>query len=339
LSVPIFDFVPEVNNQPLRNTNAEAFALINSDLDFALANLTTTSSATFFSIDMVNALKTRIAAERGNYPEVLSLALPLISDYPLSNRTTYAQMFTDDAVGEVIFKLERVLNGPFDAQGATGSATAGGWAGANFAFGGPDIDGSPYMEMDRGLYNLFSSADVRRDVNISPTSLIDASFPNGADYREDDQLIINKYRGSGGRNLMNDLKIFRSSEMLLLAAEAYADAGNFNGPNDSTAALIQDLREARIGGNISLPNYASQQEAFQDILLERRLEFAFEGHRWKDIKRLGVRAGQGVERADIDCEFNGFCDLEATSFKFALPIPLNEINANPGIREQQNTGY
>jgi hypothetical protein len=74
--------------------------------------------------------------------------------------------------------------------------------------------------------------------------------------------------------------------MLLILAESYADVGNFNGATNSTAALIKRLRDARFGTAQALPNYATKAAAFAAILNERRVEFAFEGHRYK-VKRLG----------------------------------------------------
>jgi hypothetical protein len=92
-------------------------------------------------------------------------------------------------------------------------------------------------------------------------------------------------------------------------------------------------------GLVLLPNYATKAAAFGRHFKMKDMEFAFEGHRYKDLKRLGVRANQGVTRDPRDCAFNGACDLAPDSFKFTLPIPLAELNANPGLRAQQNPGY
>ena len=127
--------------------------------------------------------------------------------------------------------------------------------------------------------------------------------------------------------------------MLLILAESFAEAGNFNGTTNSTAALIKQLRDARFGTAQTLPNYANKTEAFAAILNERRVEFAFEGHRWKDIKRLGARANQGALRDPLDCAFNGACSLAPNDYRFTLPIPQVEFNGNPGLRAQQNPGY
>jgi hypothetical protein len=135
---------------------------------------------------------------------------------------------------------------------------------------------------------------------------------------------------------MNDLKAFRSSEMLLILAEARAAAGNFTG----AAILIKQLRDARFGSAQAQPIYANQAEAFAGILDERRIELSFEGHRYLDLKRLGTAANKGIERDMTDCTAqSGACTLPANDFRFALPIPIVEINGNPGIGDQQNPGY
>jgi len=100
------------------------------------------------------------------------------------------------------------------------------------------------------------------------------------------------------------------------------------------------LRDARFGSAQPLPSYGSQQEAFGAILDERKIELCFEGFRHKDLKRLGVAANRGVDRDPIACAIqSGACTLPASDFRFTLPIPIVEINANPGISAQQNPGY
>ena len=339
LGVIAVDFVPTIDQQLLRNTNGEVFGLITSDLDRADALLSDdTSDPTFINKDAVLALRARMAAYRGNYTLAATYSQTLLDKYGLANRAEYEALFLDTDNTEVIFKLERTIGDNFDGQGATGSPNAGGWAGARFAFVDATLSGSPYFEMGRSLFNLIDPADIRYDVNVAPTSLIDPDYAIN-DNPATDILVIQKYPGSEGQPLMNDLKVFRSSEMLLIRAEAYADAESFNGATNSTAALIKQLRDARFGTATTLPVYENESEAFGAILDERRVELSFEGHRYKDLKRLGVRANRGVSKDAIDCAFNGACTLAATDFRFTLPLPIVEFNANPGLREQQNPGY
>ncbi len=59
------------------------------------------------------------------------------------------------------------------------------------------------------------------------------------------------------------------------------------------------------------------------ILLERRLELSFEGHRIHDQRRLKENVGT----------------LLYTDPKLVFPIPFRETEANPNLKSQQNPGY
>ena len=337
LAAPVIDFIPGLGIQPSRDTTGELWDYINSDLDLAASLSTEQSNATFISRDAINAIRARAALTRRDYTTAATLASQLLAAYPLANTTQYQLMFLDADNTEVIFKLERTQNDNYDGQGATGSvATGGGWAGARFAFVDATITGGPYFEMDRGLFNLIDPADVRYAVNVAPSSVINPNYDTDPDPVNTDIILIQKYPGSEGQPLMNDLKAFRSSEMLLILAEARAAQNDLAG----AAALIDQLRDARFGSDQAAPSYGSQTEAYGAILDERRVELCFEGHRYKDLKRLGVDANRGIERDLTDCTIqSGACSLPADDFRFTLPIPIVEINGNPGIASQQNPGY
>lgn len=334
LGIPVVDFVAPTNFQPLRNTNEEVYIAIESDLTTASALIQAQSSATFFSRDAINALRARVAAYRGQYAVAAPLAQQLLTAYPLSNTADYDAIFADVATmgpDEVIFKLERTDNDAWDGQGSTGSNAAGGWAGANYAFTGPGTTGAPYYEMATGLWQAYNPLDLRRDNN----GLEFIAVPQAGR----DAYIVNKYRGSEGVPLMNDLKIFRSSEMLMILAEAAADAGNLNAGPTSVAGLLAQIRTARFGTAQATPVFADATAAWGAILDERRIEFAFEGHRYKDLKRLGVKGNRQVQRTANDCAASGACTLPTTDPRFTWPIPQVEFNGNPGLRAQQNPGY
>ncbi|WP_299336920.1 RagB/SusD family nutrient uptake outer membrane protein [uncultured Psychroserpens sp.] len=337
LAAPVVDFVAPLDYQPLRNTTGELWDYIDSDLNTALSLSNVQSDPTFISTDGINAMRARAALTRKDYPTAQTLASQLLSAYPLANRTQYENMWLDADNTEVIFKLERTLNDAYDGQGTTGSVAAGGWAGARFAFVDATLSGSPYFEMDRGVFNLLDPADIRFDVVVAPSSVINPDYATDPDPVNTDILVIQKYPGSEGRPLMNDLKVFRSSEMLLILAEARVAINN-----DLTGAanLIKQLRDARFGSAQAAPSFGSAQEAYAGILEERRIELCYEGHRYKDLKRLGTAANRGVDRDVTDCTTqSGACTLSASDFRFTLPIPIIEINANNGIGGQQNPGY
>ncbi len=334
----LIDFVPTVDQLLPRSTNGEFYSLIEADLNLAQSLLTTQSDPIVVSQDFITFMRLRMAIFRQQYPAADALAQQLIPRYPLANRAQYQGIFTDADNTGIIFEMQRVLNDRYDGQGATGSGFAGGWAGANYAFVNGTIDGSPYFEIGRSLFDLLDPADIRFDVNVNNTSIISPDINAAEDFRSEDILVVGKYPGDpASQPLLNDLKIFRAAELVLYRAEAAAAAGNINGAANSTAAFLKELRDARFGTDQPLPMFANATEAFGAILDERRIEFAFEGYRWVDLKRMGERGGRGILREALDCAINGACSLPATDFRFTLPVPIVETNANPDI--QQNPGF
>lgn len=348
LGVIALDFVPTKEQKLPRNTNGEVFALINSDLDFAATNLISNTSAnkasarTYVSTDFVKALKVRMAIYRGQYNAAEADVDYLLANYPLTKRlfgtatsfdvgkrddlfakSGYYRLFRDGGgftganFNEVIFKLERAAS-PSTTTGNFYQA----WSSVNSS-----TTGGAFYEVSTALFNKLHPDDIRRATIIDPTS-----FP-GFNVRP-----VGKYSESDKTPLLADVKVFRASEMVLLKAEILASRSDFPG----VAAQINKIRHERFAntpsstnGHIAVPG--SVQEAWAAILNERRIELAFEGHRYIDIKRLGVLAGASIDRAPSDCSFNNVCFLDATDYRFTMPVPRPEQAANPNI--QQNTGY
>jgi hypothetical protein len=331
LGVIALDIVPSTTADLPRNTNGEVFTLINTDLTTATSLLSNVSSTTFISKDFVTALRARMAAYRGQYTLANQYATTLLAKYSISSSTQFFQMFADADFTEVIFSLERSIGDGYDGQGFLG----GGWAGSIYAFSNTTINGGAFMEMSRSLYNKLDNDDVRKTRYIDPSSVINPNYATDTN-PDNDILAIRKYPGSGGQNLLNDIKIFRVSEMLLIKAEALANNGT---DLPGAAALIKQLRDKRYGTAQALPAYGSEQAALKDILLERRKELAFEGFRWVDIKRLGVKAGVSIDRDPADCSLYNACTLSNTDYRFTMPIPLSETDVAPALKAGQNPGY
>ena len=314
LGTILLDFIPETNQNLPRNTNGEVFALINADLTKVsdLSSNATNTNRNFVSVDFVTAFKARMALYREDYATASTLASSLITKYPLTPRTQYANIWNDlpTAPDEVIFRLDRV-----DGDSTIGST----WASVNST-----VSGSPFYEVSTDLNDLLAPSDVRRASIISPTS-DGVIFPVG------------KYPGSGGLALLNDLKIFRTSEMYFIRAEAKAFANDFAGVAADLQAVVNQRFSAATVPTIATP--ANAQAAWAEILKQRRIELAFEGHRYLDLKRVGPKAGVDINRNPADCAINGACFLSSSDYRFVMPIPSSEIGANPAVADQQNPGY
>ena len=349
LGVILMDRVPTLLERLPRNTNGEVFALIESDLDYAYANLQpsllpTTKSWTYVNKAMVNAVRARMAAYRGKYALAEQYATAAIADsgVTLANGTSYTtntafyaatgsnnqykKMFQDLDRGEMIWSIGR----------SVGKTSMG----SIYAVNVSTTAGVTLFDMNRNLFNILeanASWDIRRKVNIDPTAVIDnAGYLTSTNYQTSDNLVIDKYSGIANAALINDIKAFRVSEMVFIQAEGRAFAGDLNG----VATLIKSIRDARsISGPRPLPVYANATDAWADILAERRVELCFEGHRYIDLKRLGTLANVTIDRHPRDCSVYSLseCSMPVTDDRFTLPIPLNELSGNPTI--QQNPGY
>jgi len=345
LGVMILKTVPDENYDTFipRSTNGEVFAFIEEDLATALTMMDPTSSPSKVSPRFVTALRARMAAYRGRYADVITYTSSFISTsgagiYPLAaTPQEYFAIWQDNqelSDREVIFEVKRVF-GDFGigAYWNTQSSTR---------------NGSPFFEVGRALYNLYDANDIRGGISIiDPTSVVAPNFATVADYKFRDILVVNKYPGNANESdpLLNDIKVFRVSEMYLLRAEAFVALGNITGGASSAANVLRILQAKRHGAAVNaypLPFNASTtpQQAYAAILNERRIELAFEGFRYIDIKRLGVLAGGlGIDRYTRDCALYNSCTLSPTDHRFTMPIPTSELIANPAISGQQNPGY
>jgi hypothetical protein len=186
--------------------------------------------------------------------------------------------------------------------------------------------------------------DVRVRSFIDRTATIRADYETVANYKQLDNLTIDKYpgklSGATGFTLTNDLKVFRTSEMYFIKMEARAAAGDLT----TVATMLKNFRDVRTlaGGQPQpLPDYAGNAAAaWADILLERRKELCYEGHRYVDLRRLGPLAGGlSVDRYARDCSENSvpICELPLGDHRYILPIPIDEIIGNASV--QQNPEY
>jgi hypothetical protein len=141
-----------------------------------------------------------------------------------------------------------------------------------------------------------------------------------------------KFLGKNGFPNLDNIPVIRVSDLFLIRAEALSAATS---PIQDLTAARADL--VRIKQN-RYSNYATTQQAFDnglttqsalfnEIIRQRRLEFAFEGHRFFDLKRLG----RDIVKAPH------YATLPYTDFKILPSIPVRETDNNPNL--VQNFGY
>jgi hypothetical protein len=296
--------------KPTRNSVQEVYTQIEKDLTDAANLMTQDKSSGFFTKWAAKALLARMYQFKGDWDKAQTTAEDVINNsgyslLQLGDVLTFWQNNTDRND-----KLEVLFEIVFDATNNIGNSSL------PYFF---DQSGYGDALATESLYNLYSNTDVRKDM-----------FIVGSPIRGDEAKVVNKFPNTGSAD-KDEMKVIRMSEVYFIAAEA----AFHNGDEATARTYLNDVATER---DPSFAGYsASGQALLDDILLERRKELAFEGHRYWDL----VRNNLNVARVDQANNYPGNVPLvlETSNFRRILPIPQAELDANPNIREQQNPGY
>ncbi len=301
LAVPYVK-VAETFGKPARNTVAEVMTNINADLDAAKALIPASfTSATRISLPAIHAIQARAALYAKNWDLAISAATAAINAVPLATKAQYPLIWQDKTNAEVIWKFRREQ--------------------ANFTRAGDWF----YDRTQNKI--IFGPSKELRDAFDKTT---DIRYAATVMERGADRYSLAKYMGGDATNPnLADLKVFRTAEMYLIRAEAYAEKGQLLlAAND-----LNTLRAARINGY--LPQVFVTKEALINAIMEERFkELAFEGQRVHDLRRRGLSITRLPEDA-INAQ--GAVLLRPTDKQYYFPIPDAEILANENI--EQNPGY
>jgi hypothetical protein len=183
---------------------------------------------------------------------------------------------------------------------------------------------TPFIATDK-LVATMDPADPRAAETFDP-----------ATKRIQKYLLENTLAGTGVGSI-NNTRLLRYADVLLLMAEAQNETGNSN----SAIALINQVRtRARnmvAGGTVpaNRATGASQAQVRTWIMEERLLELAAEGQRWMDLRRWHKAGHIDLSTFDFSSDNGSF---NITMPKHLLyPLPSNEVDLNKNIT--QNDGY
>ena len=154
-------------------------------------------------------------------------------------------------------------------------------------YGGRDGD----IEILSGHLDLYDPSDLRRGL-----------------FFDDD------YYTSKWNTMYGVVNLIRLAEIYLTRAECNQRLGTSVGDTP-----LNDFNAIHVRAGLT----AAGSVTLADILLERRLELAFEGFKIHDMRRLKLPVGI----------------LPYNDPKLVFPIPQREIEANPALKNQQNPGY
>ncbi|WP_299055424.1 RagB/SusD family nutrient uptake outer membrane protein [uncultured Polaribacter sp.] len=308
LAMPYIE-TSDINDLPARTlTIAEFYQKIVTDLTTAAALINADNGVYQMGKNAVNGILANVYLHMGEMANAVTAANKVTAS--VASRANFTGVWNDSSKDGVIFGL-RNDDVTSVGVGVPYSQTTGGIK-------------SEYVP-DFEFYSLYQANDIRL------SAYFETSDFEGNSYNH----VLKWYASTIATSTGNvDAKIVRASEVMLIKAEALAAQG---GKDAEALAALDAVRSQRYEGFTS-GNEAGP--ALRDaIQLERRLELAFEGSRFTDIKRMGLpveRSNKG-HLADGSGVAADVLTLPAGDHRFNLPISLNELNLNPNM--VQSPGY
>ncbi|MDX1941325.1 MAG: RagB/SusD family nutrient uptake outer membrane protein [Saprospiraceae bacterium] len=278
-------------DEPTRNTIAEVYNQITSDLE-ATKGLLTDKGKFRFGPDAANALLSRVYLYKGDYANAEKFASDVINTNKYAIADDIIAAFKAPGSSEEIFTLK------FTASETRGSDNLG-------RFFNPSGYGDARVATD--CISLYEPSDKRLGFIYKHTN---------------NQMYTNKFFAQDGVDGLFSPKILRISEMYLTRAEARAKQNKF-------ADAIADLNAIRAKRSASALAGIADADVFQTVLDERRRELAFEGHTKFDLWRNGLDMVRN--QCNTGIELDAPCNLAASSNLRVYPIPTREIDVNQNM--------
>ncbi len=314
-----------VLSQPLRNTVEENYTQIVKDLTEAAPLLLKTKSNGQINYYANRAIHARVNLAMGANDLALAAAEEVIGAttlYTLYTPANWVNSWRTQFGSESILEL-----GILPALGGDlGNASLGAYLRAR-GKGGAAILGW-YGASDYFLDRLKQDAtDVRWGI-MGPDEISTTANPRlGASYKYSGNVDL---AGDGKTTATAvNIKVIRLSEMYLIAAEAAF-------PTNKLKASTY-LNEIRKRAPALTP--ATETTVTLDMIIDEKSKELFgEGHRFFDMMRLNRSITFNDEYIGAAISHRAKT-IDRSFFKTILPIAQSEINANPGLKAQQNPTY
>ncbi len=301
---------------PSRATIAETYTQIYADLNVAIAKLTNARGVFYATKAAAYALMSRASLYGGNWNAVVTNATNGLAQ-PVGRLSTAAQYVAG-------WRASTNPESIFEIRFATQAENIGVNTSLQTSYTTLVTPGDP--NTTGGFGDLVPNAFLLSQLGIASTG-----FPNitrgpdvrallyewGTAGRGARAIETTKFMGKSGFINLDNVPVIRFPELYLNRAEAYFMLNN-------EAAALADLNTILTNRGLP-PAVLAGSALYEEILRQRMLEFAFEGHRFFDLKRLG----RDLIKAPANVPFN--------DIRILAGIPQGEIDGNPNM--QQNPGY
>jgi len=323
--VRLFGDIPKVDRiiQPLetdiqftRVATSEIYDLIIGDLQTAISGLDN-SYKTRASKAAAQAMLAKVyLTTGGNYAEAQLLCEDVMAQgFELLDN--FNDVFYNERNSEIIFAIGYEIALSSDSQNFSSEWMngVGRTSGVNYVTN----DVITALEASGGDRTQYS---YRIDPSQTTQNQVTKYLPNGESGGDDGKTFVNDATLAG-----NDWIVLRYADVLLMHVEAIM-AGAAETSVSRARISFQEVQDR------AFPETAPNAKAIitkDDLLLERRVELAFENHRFFDLVRFG-------KAEQVLGDFSDANGLNFTSSALLLPIPQGEINLGKGVMKQ-NPNY
>ncbi|GAA4313298.1 hypothetical protein GCM10023149_09010 [Mucilaginibacter gynuensis] len=315
-----------------RSTVSEVYASVIADAEKAAGLMTEPRGVQYASQAAAWALLARVNIYKENNAKAIEYATKVINTgkYTLTTADTYPALFANATTGsETIFCVAFTQ---IDDYGKFGS-----------------IASMIYSDGNSGWGEEYASSSLRSAMSAHPEDvrwsyIVPSKDANGAIVKRNgiEVYYISKFSFQGGLPNLSSPIMFRLAEMYLIRAEAEAKTGN------NTAALddVDMIRKNRgLEGFLYKKVVPANTTALDVVLLEKRIEMAFEGHRTYDVFRNKKTLNKaywgyhlaGLKETDVDLSKTptGYPNLTVpyTSPRTIYYIPIDEVLSNPAVTQ------
>lgn len=298
--VPLITEVSETQIAPPRNTVSEVYTAITSDLEKAISDMSEEKQNGRFSVYAATGLASRVALYQGDNEKAIEYSTKVIESgvFLLIPNGSYMNLWEEDFNQETLMEVINTIADNAETDGL-----------GHFF----DVTGYADALVTESLVDIYTEKDVRLK------AITEGAKPGA----EDHAFFVNKF--PNGTQHDDNIKILRLAEQYLIRAEAYTK----NGQDELAQKDLQAVADRADTGAEAITETGAA--LLDRVLLERRKELAFEGHRLFDLSR---------NKKDVEIDQGGGKLIEASypNDRFILPIPLSEMNANPEIGPQ-NPGF
>ncbi|MDB4015868.1 RagB/SusD family nutrient uptake outer membrane protein [Flavobacteriaceae bacterium] len=253
-----------------------------------------------------------------NYTGARQLCEDIINSGDFALESNFKNVFYDELNDEIIFAVQFLFGNPEESQGFSSEFTSysrqGRQDGLNIV--NPNLAEDFIARGGNRTAVSYTAFGDDADLPVPEDAEVAKFLPEGYDISDTD---LPTY-GGGPSNAGNDWIILRYSDVLLMHVEAIMQGGDTADGN-----AIDSYMKVRVRAGFDATADRPSVLTKDDLLLERRVELAFENHRFFDLKRLG----KAHDVLGAHAALKGYTSYNIR--RLLLPIPSREINLSDGL--------